>query len=127
MTARKGPIEAWEVPPPPEDLGEDGVIFWTPAAAQLRLDPRELTLLHQACRALDLMTQAWTLIQEEGLLTRDRFGKRISTPACKVYRDSEISFREALRALDLQNIPPRPAPPIWADDREPLMTGEFGG
>lgn len=72
-------------------------------------DAPGLALLEQAALAMHRAEQARAMLAQEGLVTKDRFSQPKPHPAAVIARDAESSFRAALRDLQLDVEPARPA------------------
>ena len=72
------------------------------------MESHHIALLTLACEAHDRATTTRELIDEEGIVTTDRFGQRITHPAVAVERDSRAAFARLVKQLDLDLVPAGP-------------------
>jgi hypothetical protein len=93
----------------PKHLSDDGREFWSSVISEFSInDAAGFALLLTAAEALDRMSAARRVIQDEGELVKDRYGQSRINPACQLERDSRNGFLAAMRALHLETGPPRP-------------------
>ena len=65
-------------------------------------------ILSAAFESFDRMRDAQAILAREGLVSQDRFGQTRAHPMLVVERDSRNSYLRALKALNLDVIPPGP-------------------
>jgi P27 family predicted phage terminase small subunit len=79
--------------------------FWQATADNYSLEPHHLHLLTACCEAWDRMNGARTILADEGVTYRNRFGDPCKHPAVAIEQDARTAFMRALRELDLDGEP----------------------
>jgi hypothetical protein len=69
------------------------------------IDATGLELLRLACEALDRADEARVEIDEHGLFSENRYGRRVASQAFAVERDSRVSAARLFRELGLDAVP----------------------
>jgi phage terminase small subunit len=88
---------------PPADLSPEARRLYDRVVAEYAVhDGAGQTLIIEACRALDRLNQARSILAADGLLQLDRFGVRKQHPVAAIERDSAQRMVAALRALRLE-------------------------
>ena len=65
-------------------------------------DGAGITLLEQALRALDRLTECQRIISKEGVVVKDRYGQDKPHPLLAVEKDARSGMLAAFKALDLE-------------------------
>ncbi|MGY1607278.1 hypothetical protein [Geodermatophilus sp. SYSU D00700] len=86
--------ETAQQPPPPKDLGPDGLRLWTAITAEYDLDEHELALLRQAARVADLCADLHGIESQQGLIVDGRIN-----PATVELRQQRIVLTRLIVAL----------------------------
>jgi hypothetical protein len=101
-----------KIPPPPAGLNKAWQAWWTSILTHWELLPHGLEILRQAAQAGMLAQAAWAQVQEEGLVTLDRFGQQREHPGCAIWRHNAALFARLVRELGLSaELPEPPRPP----------------
>lgn len=96
------------LPEPPEHLSEAAQdLFHQYVAEFALLDPHVIAVLTVAMESFDRMREAQDILKEEGIITKDRFGKPKPHPATRIEAESRKDMLAALKQLNLGIIPPR--------------------
>jgi P27 family predicted phage terminase small subunit len=74
------------------------------------LEDHHRRLLQLACEAWDRGQRARELVEAEGVVVEDRYGRPKAHPAVNIQRDAEITFARLVRELALDADPPSPDP-----------------
>lgn len=96
------------IPRTPKLLETAGKKFWKKVLNEFEIESEhDLERLFQACRCLDEIADAETVIKAEGLFIEDRFKQRREHPGAKLIRDNKTLFCRIIRelGLDLQGAP----------------------
>lgn len=112
-----------KIPGPPRGLSARARRLWRDVLEAYVLDDgHELALLEEALRSLDRADQARALVDEEGLLVLDRFGKASAHPGVAIERDARALFVRTLRGigLDVPDLEPAAAPKLVHGTRKAL-------
>jgi hypothetical protein len=98
-----------ENPPAPPTLKQAGAEFWRIVHAQFVVPQDMWSVLESAGIALDRATEAKKILDEEGVITFDRFNQQKIHPAFLVERDSRQLFLRAVKqmGLDMTTIDPK--------------------
>lgn len=104
---------------PPAHLSAEMQAWWRRAVRTWTFSSHHLKVLQAACEAWDRMTEARTLLKDQGLTVTDRFGQQKPHPAFAIERDSRTSFVRCVRELALadEHLP---------DSRPPRLSGYDG-
>jgi phage terminase small subunit len=92
---------------PPNTLSAEATSLWSRTIELWRIDdPTALLCLANACRCLDRLRKAEAIVEMEGCVIPDRFGRPRQHPACLAVRDEGKALRENLKmlALDLESL-----------------------
>ena len=96
------------IPKAPDGLSKAGASWWKRLHTEFDLsDEAALFLLESALRAFDRMNEAAEIIKERGIVVTDKFGQLKTNPATAVERDSRAAMHAALKALNLDVLPPQ--------------------
>ena len=99
---------------PPKTLSREAARWWRKLIAEYEIeDEAGYLILMTALEAFDRMRQAQTVLDDETLIVKDRFGQAKAHPLCTVERDSRAQMLAALKALnlDVEPLNPRPGRP----------------
>lgn len=99
------------IPEAPDHLRPATAAWWRSIVESYELESHHLRLLTLAGEAWDRCQQARSIIDEEGMSYKDRFGAPRLRPECNVERDSRIAFARLLRELALDVEPPQESRP----------------
>ncbi len=106
-------VEANRPAPAPPHLSEPSRAWYERVAAGWELGEAELELLQLACETRDRYAAAKKMLDEEGLVLRDRFGQQKAHPAAAIERDARIALVRIVRELGLEEeAPPQPYEPL---------------
>jgi hypothetical protein len=101
-----------KLPKPPSELGPDGRKFFRKIVLAYELDSHHLELLALAGKCLDRIEAAREILDQEGVITRDRFGCPRPHPAGAIELQNKTIFARLIRELALDvDIPETPRPP----------------
>lgn len=86
----------------PEGLSATSLLIWDRVNATYDdMTDAEKGMLLEGLRSRDRASEARELIEEEGILIRDRFGAIKANPACAVERDARAAFVAVMCKLNL--------------------------
>jgi hypothetical protein len=95
----------------PVGLGAEGRGLWRSVVCDIEqrgndetsfeLDPRELTLLEQACRIADRITELEAIVQKKGLTTRGSTGQEVIHPAVAEKLRHQVALQRILGSIGL--------------------------
>jgi P27 family predicted phage terminase small subunit len=102
------------LPDAPEHLSTEAKGWWERIVSRWDLDDAALLILEGALEAFDRMRQAQAVLDEEGVIALDRFGKPKQHPATLVERDAKNALLRGIKALglDLEPVNPGPGRPL---------------
>jgi P27 family predicted phage terminase small subunit len=87
--------------PPPKDLKASGKALWRNIIGQYALDPAEVVLLHQLCRAVDVLDRIAADLAEMGVTTMGSQGQPIANPLLNEQREQVKIVDRLQQALAL--------------------------
>lgn len=89
------------IPRPPKHLSREAKRWWKKINESWQLDDAALLILTSGLEAFDRMKQAQGLIQETGLIVKDKFNQHKENPAIAIERKSRDSMVRCLKTLNL--------------------------
>ena len=95
----------------PKYLQRPTRLWWESVISEFDLEEHHRRILTLACEAFDRSILAREILEKDGILQPDRFGKQVAHPAVGIKRDAEISFARLLRELALDVGEPASRPP----------------
>src|SRR5262245_45790269 len=108
-----GNLTTKKAPKSPKELGEHGRREWRAIQEPYRIhrdeDPAGWSLVLTVCRTEDRIQAMLQILAVEGYTEVDRFGQKRPHHLLSAIRDAETIKRQALKALDLEEV--HPAPP----------------
>lgn len=96
-------------PPPPSHLKRRSKTFWRTITEHYNLGPDHLEALRRLCECIDRADEARRIVDEEGIVVRDRYSNPKTHPAA----DLEVKLRAQIRGylealkLDQEGLPAR--------------------
>jgi P27 family predicted phage terminase small subunit len=90
-----------KAPDPPDHLSRASRKFWRTVLSTYELSTAELELLKRCCEAMDRLDQARKLLDEEGLVTVDKYGQTKAHPAAVIESQARTAVARLLRELKL--------------------------
>jgi phage terminase small subunit len=110
-TSRKAPANS-----APQHLRPATQRWFNAVCEEYPLEQHHRMMLQAAAEAWDRAQAAREAIEQHGPVFTDRFGQPQARPELRIERDATISFRQMLRALDL-NVETPPTGPLRANSR----------
>jgi len=87
---------------PPQHLKRPGKRLFRRIQTEYGItDAGGIALLVRACECQDRLAAAWKIIDEEGEVTRDRYGNSRLHPAMALEKDARAGFLQAMKQLNL--------------------------
>lgn len=87
-----------KVPAPPAGLKAPGRALWRSVLRDYELDEHEVTVLLEACRTRDSITDLQVVLDQEGVMNTGPQGVRVH-PALPELRQQRITFARLITAL----------------------------
>ncbi len=97
---------------PPKHLSAGAKQFWRSVVNLFELEEHNLDLLETACIQLARSEQARAIIDEEGMVIKDRFQQPKPHPAVELERQAHLAFIRIGRELGLSVEAPDSRPPL---------------
>ena len=88
---------------PPAHLSDEAAAIWSRAVEAYVLEHHHLRVLQAACEAWDRLQGARRVLDDEGIVIRDRFGVAKPHPANAIELDARIAFARLIRELRLDS------------------------
>jgi len=86
----------------PKNLNETGRRFWRSVLKEYEFDKtHDFELLAQASECLDRMTECREAVKNDGLFSKDRYGRPVEHDGLKVERAEKKLFLSIIRELGL--------------------------
>jgi P27 family predicted phage terminase small subunit len=88
------------IPKPPAHLKRSRS-FWRAVAGEYELEPAHRELLRRCCEAIDRCDAAQAVLDEQGVVTTDKFGQVRPHPAAGIETTNRLQVLRLLQALKL--------------------------
>ena len=98
------------IPLAPKHLRKDTRTWWRSVVREWELQDHEQMLLTSAAETWDRIQECREVLDEEGVTYTDRFGQPKPRPEVSMERLQKLAFAKLIKALDLVDAEPPPAP-----------------
>lgn len=95
-----------------KSLGELGVALWDETLKTYELTAHERSLLHQACRTLDLIESMRLRVERDGVMSKGSMGQPVTHPLLGELRQNRSLFATLVRTLGLPDVDESGAPEL---------------
>jgi len=86
-------------PEAPVEFGERGASLWRELHACLEFDVREVALIVEACRTVDIIDELAGAVKADGLMSAGSTGQPVVNPAVAELRQQQAAFARLIGAL----------------------------